>query len=318
MAIRKGSVITKKQMLSVCVRMFLEQGYQQTTVRQIAQEAGMSVSSFQNFFHSKSGVLIELVGSMFGGQFAVARAVAGEGLPPVYVYAVETSIQLALTEMNENLREIYIEAYSLPETTEFIYQHTAKELREIFGQYFPGCDESDFYEMEIGTAGLMRGYMARPCDIHFPLRKKLECFLKTSLRVYRVSEHDLEKVLVFIGNLDIPAVANDALQRLFEMLEMKYDFHLSKDVLPERGGAQEMKDEELDFVGGGVGDSQPRVSELHDCEHWRCRRDGADFESAFGSYRVCRCCGAVAVCKNCRYGISAQGGRYCILAEPSQ
>ena len=73
----------------------------------------------------------------------------------------KTAIQLTLTELNENLREIYIEAYSLPETSEYIYLHTTAELKQIFGENFPDDTESDFYEMEIGTAGLMRSYMAR-------------------------------------------------------------------------------------------------------------------------------------------------------------
>lgn len=104
----------------------------------------------------------------------VARSIADKKLPPVYAYAVETSLQLTLTELNENLREIYIEAYSQPDTAEFIYLHTTAELKQIFREAnFPDYSEGDFYEMEIGTAGLMRNYMARKCDIHFPLERKL-------------------------------------------------------------------------------------------------------------------------------------------------
>lgn len=58
--------------------------------------------------------------TMFSSQFDMARSIAGY-LPPVYTYAVETSIQLALTELNENLRELYIESYTHPDTAEYIY-----------------------------------------------------------------------------------------------------------------------------------------------------------------------------------------------------
>ena len=166
---------------------------------------------------------------MFGGQFGVARSIADSKLPPVYAYAVETAIQLTLTELNENLREIYIEAYSLPETSEYIYLHTTAELKQIFGEKFPDDTESDFYEMEIGTAGLMRSYMARKCDIHFPLERKLSRFLTAAMRVYRVPEAEQAKVLAFIQSLDIKAIATEVMYKLFAMLEMKYDFKLSKD-----------------------------------------------------------------------------------------
>ena len=172
---------------------------------------------------------MELVGTMFGGQFGAAKRIAGRDLPPVYTYAVETAIQLTLTELNENLREVYLEAYTLPDTAEYIYLHTTAELKEIFGGAFPGYAESDFYEMEIGTAGLMRSYMAKKCGIHFPLTHKLNRFLTAAMRIYKVPEAEQEQVLAFVGALDITAVAMQVMHRMFAMLEMKYEFKLSSD-----------------------------------------------------------------------------------------
>ena len=226
---RKDGIETKRKILTVCVRLFLEQGYKQTTITQITQEAGVKRGSFQNIFPTKDAVLLDLVKSMFGGQFSVARSISGSELPPVYIYAVETAIQLTLTELNENLREIYIEAYSLPDTAEYIYLQTTAELKKIFGANFPDYTESDFYEMDIGTSGLMRNYMARKCDIHFPLERKLARFLTAAMRVYKVPEEEQAGVLAFISALDIKAIATSVMQKLFAMLEMKYDFKLSQD-----------------------------------------------------------------------------------------
>ena len=188
---RRDSSETKRKILTVCVRLFLEQGYKNTTVSQIVDGAGVARGSYLNLFPTKDRILLELTETMFGGQFGVARSIADSKLPPVYAYAVETAIQLTLTELNENLREIYIEAYSLPDTSEYIYLHTTAELKQIFGVNFPDNTESDFYEMEIGTAGLMRSYMARKCDIHFPLERKLSRFLTAAMReVDRVAEDE--------------------------------------------------------------------------------------------------------------------------------
>ncbi len=226
---RRDSSETKRKILTVCVRLFLEHGYKNTSVSQIVEEAGVARGSYLNLFPTKEKILLELVEAMFSGQFSVARSIADRNLPPVYAYAVETAIQITLTELNENLRDIYIEAYSLPETSEYIYLHTTYELKQIFGKNFPDYDDSDFYEMEIGTAGLMRGYMARKCDIHFPLERKLRRFLVAEMRVYQVPETEQEKVLQFIQSLDIKAIATDVMYKLFAMLEMTFDFKLSKD-----------------------------------------------------------------------------------------
>ena len=49
MSIRQGSIETRHRILSVCARLFVEQGYKQTSVSQIVEEAGVARGSFQNF-----------------------------------------------------------------------------------------------------------------------------------------------------------------------------------------------------------------------------------------------------------------------------
>lgn len=225
---RRDSSETKRKILTVCVRLFLEQGYKNTSVSQIVDEAGVARGSYLNLFPTKEKILLDLTETMFGGQFGVARSIADSKLPPVYAYAVETAIQLTLTELNENLREIYIEAYSLPDTSEYIYLHTTAELKQIFSANFPDYSDSDFYEMEIGTAGLMRNYMARKCDIHFPLERKLSRFLTAAMRVYRVPEDELEQTVRFVERLDIRSIAERVMHSLFQTLAMHYDFSLQE------------------------------------------------------------------------------------------
>ena len=225
-ALTNASLPAKKRILTVCVKLFLEQGYKKTTVAEIVQKANVSNSSFQNIFRAKDGVLTELVEFMFSNQFGAAKKVAGTQLPPVYVYAVETAIQMTLTELNENLRDIYIEAYSHEEALEYIFRETAKELYQIFGPYQPQLTEQDFHALEIGSAGIMRGYMARPCDDVLTLEKKLVCFLSMSLRAYRVPEDEIHRVLAFMTELDIRAVAQQVMHQLFSALAMRFEFTL--------------------------------------------------------------------------------------------
>ena len=225
---RKDGAETRRKILTACVRLFLQQGYKETSITQITEEAGVTRGSFQTLFPTKDAVLMELVETMFGGQFGAARGIVGEELPPVYTYAVETSIQLALTELNENLRDIYVEVYSKLEIAEYIYEKTAVELYQMFHSNFPEYTANDFYELEIGSAGMMRNYMAKPCDIHFPLEKKLERFLSLSLRTYRVSEKEIGEIVGFIRSLDVVTMADEVMQKLFAALQMKFDFTLSK------------------------------------------------------------------------------------------
>ena len=226
MAIRSDGIQTKKRILQACVRLFLENGYHQTTMLQILKEAQVSSSSFQNLFRSKDGVLMELVKFMFENQFGIARSVAGESLPPVYVYAAETSLQITLTELNENLRDIYLEAYTQARTADYIQRTTATELYRIFGPYQPELTEQDFYEFEFGSAGLMRGYMANSCTEEFTLDRKLNKFVTLALRGYKVPEEEISNVLTFISGLNMRGIAQSVMEELFRRLAMRYEFSL--------------------------------------------------------------------------------------------
>lgn len=218
--------MTEKRILQVCIRLFLEKGYKNASTTQIQNDAKVSCSSFQNIFKNKEGVLLELVKYMFKNQFGIARNALGEELSPVYVYGVETAIQLTLTELNENLRDIYIEAYTRETTLDYIQKETAKELKEIFGAYQPELTEKDFYQLELGTAGLMRGYMANPCMEDFTLEQKLNTFLTLALRCYKVPEDEIDKVLAYIAGLDVRNLAQSVMEELFEKLAMRYEFSL--------------------------------------------------------------------------------------------
>lgn len=219
---------TEKRILSTCVRLFLEQGFSNTPPKQIFEEADVSAGTFYHLYKSKSDVLADLIRFMFVNQFGIAGKIVGKNASPVLLYAVETSIQLTLAEMREVLREIYVEVYTQPNLVDLVHQNTVPELRKIFAPYLPDTDSSGFYEIEIGTAGLMRAYMARPCDVYFTLERKLTRFLRTSLSVFEVPKEEIDSAIRTVEGLDIRAIANDVMQQLFRALEMEYQFSLTE------------------------------------------------------------------------------------------
>ena len=228
MARRYDKEDSRQRILSACVQLFIEQGYHNTTPKQILSAADVASGTFYYIFKAKSGVLVDLTDFIFDRQFENARRILGEEADPILLYTVETAIQLTLVELNENLREIYVEAYSQPEVLTLIHERTAVELKQIFSAYLPECSESDFYELEIGTSGIMRGFMARQCDMYFTLDKKLSRFLRMTFDVFSVPKKVQQKALEYLAGLDIRKIAGDVTQRMFAALEEKFSFTLSE------------------------------------------------------------------------------------------
>ena len=214
----------KQRILTVCVQMFIEKGFKATTMQDIIREADVSSGTFQNIFRTKDGVLKELIDVMFCNQFKEARKPLEITDNPVLVYAIEVAIQLAIVELNENLREIYAEAYTDSALSEYIYQKTSTELCLIFSRFNPDWSESDFYESDVGTAGMMRAFMMRKCDKYFTLKKKINRFLTMALKCYNVPPETIKKIVSAVEGADIEKMAKNVMEELFSALEMTFGF----------------------------------------------------------------------------------------------
>ena len=236
MARRYDSEAARKRILSVSVRLFLERGYHGTTMAAILKEADVSSSTFQNIFGAKDGVLFELLKLMFSGQFSAAGSAAallGPKASPVFVYALETSVQLTIVELNEVIRDLYLQSYTSPRSLEYIRRNTAKQLALAFQQYNPKFSEDDFYQVDIGTSGIMLGYMMRPCGDGFTLSQKIERYLEMSLGALKVPAEERAAVIAVIQQQDLRAIAKGVVKRLFEALADTFDFELETQMFGE-------------------------------------------------------------------------------------
>lgn len=215
---RKG-IVRRDKLLHVAIKLFLKNGYEKTTTASIAKEAGMTPSLFFAAFETKEELLLTLVKIMFGHQFESAGQFGGTSDDPVFLYSIETSLQMYIAELSEPLRELYVMAYSLPTTSEYIYSSMAGRLQKIFSKYMPDAEMKDFYEMDIASAGIMRAYMAKPCDLYFTIENKLARFLHSSLTLYSVPMEVQAQITDSVLKMDLRSYAEQMIQKMAKMAE---------------------------------------------------------------------------------------------------
>lgn len=214
---------TRAQVLRYAVELFLEQGYQETTLDQIAERIDRTKGAVLRAYPDKESILYALVTHMFRVQFSTARSLLGEKADPLLVYCVETAMQLHICELGEPLRDLYTSAYTLPTTSDFIYRSTAQELRLIFGKYLPDAAQSDFYELDLVSGGVMRGLMARKCDMYFTIEKKITLFLQCALKIYDVPAQERETVIPQVLAMDLAAMARSTVENTVRLAQAGFD-----------------------------------------------------------------------------------------------
>lgn len=211
-------VARRNKMLLAAIQLFLEQGYEKTTTAQISKAAGMSPTSFFAAFENKEALLLTLTQIMFENQFAKARTFAKD-MEPLMVYCLETSLQIYITELSDPLREIYVMAYTLPSTTEYILKSTAVQIKAIFSPFMPGAEDKDFYEMDIASGSIMRGFMAKKCDMYFTITKKIRRFLECSLKLYDVPLEKRNCLIEAVLAFDLSTVAQKLIKEIIAKAE---------------------------------------------------------------------------------------------------
>lgn len=214
--------LLKKRILFAAAQSFLENGYAATTVKKIAAKAETNTGSLQNLFKSKEDILCGIVNFVLEEQFnATTRFLDGKTDDKILFYAAETTLQLYMAESNENIREIYAAAYSLPKTMEIIQDTITGKLEYIFKEHLPELETKDFFKLEIASGGIMRSFMTLPCNIWFRMNDKVESFLTSTFRVYQVPEEKIKEAIEFVSQFDYPKLAEETVGSMLTFLESK-------------------------------------------------------------------------------------------------
>lgn len=217
----KGIIRRNKIILSA-IRLFLEYGYERTTTAQIMNDAGMAQSSFFAAFENKEALLLVLTKQMFSNQFVLAEGMT-DSSQPLLTYAMETAIQMHIAELSEPLRELYVMAYSLSSTSEYIYTAITGKLMRIFGSYLPGAQEKDFYELDIASGSITRGFMAKHCDMYFTMEQKLRRYLTCCFKIYDVPEREYAPVIEQTLKVDLRSVAEKIIADTIQKAENGFE-----------------------------------------------------------------------------------------------
>ncbi len=212
----------KEKILFSAAKHFLEKGYTNTTMKVVAASTGLSSGSITHIFSSKEDILCGLVQFVIGAQFdTTEKLIKGKTDDKILFYAAETVLQLHIVEMNENLREIYSLAYSLPKPSAILQETITEKLENIFKDYLPHLETKDFYMLEIATGGIMRGFMTVPCNMWFTMDMKIEAFLKNVLRLYYIPDDKIREAINFVKNFDFAQIAKDTIDGIISFLEEK-------------------------------------------------------------------------------------------------
>ena len=216
------SIALHRQILTAATAMFLQKGFEKTTITDIAKTSGVPKSKILYEMKTKEDILENLVEKFLDRVTEASDAVATKLTDDkLLIFMANEVLQVYMAEMSEDMRNLYLAAYSMPKTSEAVLRRRTDMLYEKFGYMFPDFALKDFYELEIASIGIMRGYMMVPCDVYFTIEAKVDRLISTMLHIYEVDKKTIIATKEFIKQIDFAAIADNAVSDVFDELEIR-------------------------------------------------------------------------------------------------
>ena len=203
---------TEKRIIKSAVKLFLENGYSETTLRAISADCGLRMGTIAYHYHTKEDMLYYLIQALTEFHGGIIDNAHEESEDALMAYATEIAIQIALCETNRKAWDLYYSAYSQFRTFDFIKTWAAQEHYRLLGERLPGWSETDFKEKEHITSGIELAAFYTPCDRYFTLEKKISLVLDSMMLLYNISETERKQTIEKILKLDCVKIG----QEMFE------------------------------------------------------------------------------------------------------
>ncbi len=214
---------SEKKIIASAVKLFLANGYSNTTLKMISADCGLRQGTIAYHYHTKEDMLFHLIQELMEYHSDVIEGTAEETEDKMFSYAMEIAVQIALCETNKKAWDIYYSAYSHPNTFEHIKNWGAKKNYMLFKERLPHWSESDFRNIENITSGMELSALTAPCDRYYTLKDKIRITIDSMLKIYEIPKEEREKVLEKIENFDCEKIGNELFEKFVSRLKVEED-----------------------------------------------------------------------------------------------
>lgn len=145
----------RRQVIDTAKRLFFENGYDQTTLRQVSTAAGVSHGSIYHHFADKEGIFLALVNEAFDEIQQITDRQFSEARDPYLRLSLKWAMLIAAASMDLRVAELLDIAYASKKISAEIVSSSTLRHRSWLGEHLPDWTENDFYAATLVLKGAM-------------------------------------------------------------------------------------------------------------------------------------------------------------------
>ena len=159
----------KNKIIEVSRRLFVNQGYQKTTIRQIIEEAGINTGTLYHFFRDKEDIFLRGSEQTDIELVALVESLTKHEKDYVLKYAVYMALEFKMVEKSDKIAELYLESYSSWRMTQMVIPRDMVRNKLYFHEYNKDFTKQDYYLISMALRGMRLMYIAE--RVHTGLNK---------------------------------------------------------------------------------------------------------------------------------------------------
>jgi AcrR family transcriptional regulator len=186
----------KKKVLDVSRELFLLQGYQKTTTRQILAKAGIKNSSLYHFFKSKEHIFLHLASEVYEDMERGVDVLMGRGKNLVLKWALAFNLEFYAVEKHERLTELIYEAYRSSTILNLLAQKGAESFKRDFEWLNPDFTDQDYFVRSMAVKSCVFGFISDQYHKgNISYHDKIATILELTLSLFNAPKKDIKKAL---------------------------------------------------------------------------------------------------------------------------
>ncbi len=186
----------KSAIIEVSGRLFVDQGYSKTTIRQIAREAGIQIGTIYHFFRDKEEILMKHSNQIDSDLMARVEQVIDNPNDFILKYALYRALEFKIVEKSDKIAELYLESYNSWRMTQLILPRNIQRKKLFFHEYNKNFTKKDYYRLSLALRGMRQIYIADRVNTGINRFKEITPFIiETALSFFNVPRQKREKAI---------------------------------------------------------------------------------------------------------------------------
>lgn len=198
MKIRKAdSEAVRNKIIKISRRLFLEQGYEHTTVRQVLKKAGLSTGSLYHFFKNKEEILLFSLKDALLEISSLTDGIAAQYNEPMLRYSLGIAIGISEIFKYKRLFNFYHAVYKNETAENFMISIKVARMKNLLRDLDLQFTDNEIHSRVLAIHGATRALMLATINkqLSADLKDIYALIIRIALSEFNIPQHKINTII---------------------------------------------------------------------------------------------------------------------------